>query len=357
MLNRPDLFFVVFLDATAELDVNNLNYTDVLMGLAKALFGQLADQKIPISKNRLKALDSWFFQQIKTQVDSQDFAASVKAGGSARLSLPFVAKLFAKITNRFKINSTYKDELRRVIQNSFSDFAAAFNGLIEDADENLQKMNKGRKLLFIVDGTDRLKGQDSEHFFIHDTHQLQLIRANFIYCGPVHLLYENNQIQQVFKPYILPMIKLTEPKGETYQAGYRVLKDMILKRVDASLFDSVNTRKRIIEFSGGSPREVIRLLRYVLTNSKTDRFDEEAVDGAIHELAVDYQRFLQPEDYHILHAIDNDLNPDWEMERENSLLYNLALLEYNGDYWRRPHPVIRTLKGYQQAVSESKKKG
>jgi hypothetical protein len=32
------------------------------------------------------------------------------------------------------------------------------------------------------------------------------------------------------------------------------------------------------------------------------------------------------------------------------LLHRLALLQYNDGTWRRSHPVVRTLEGYQMAT-------
>ena len=39
-------------------------------------------------------------------------------------------------------------------------------------------------------------------------------------------------------------------------------------------------------------------------------------------------------------------------ERTGSLLYRLALLEYNDGSWRRSHPVVRTLESYRSAAAQ-----
>ena len=76
-----------------------------------------------------------------------------------------------------------------MLRNTFSDFAGAFNRLIEAAQDRLPG-NDGRRILFIVDGTDRLGSDDAEAFFQNDVYQLQQIRSLFVYCAPVHLTYE-----------------------------------------------------------------------------------------------------------------------------------------------------------------------
>jgi hypothetical protein len=73
------------------------------------------------------------------------------------------------------------------------------------------------------------------------------------------------------------------------------------------------------------------------------------VDLAIKQLASEYRRFLEPDDYALLAKLDGDEIHAGNDQRTRRLLYNLALLEYNDASWRRSHPVVRTLEGYQRA--------
>jgi len=130
--------------------------------------------------------------------------------------------------------ATYKEELRTVIRNSFSEFVQAFQQLIDAASDKVSENNKGRAILFIIDGADRLSGHDSENFFIRDAHQLLQLRGNFIYCAPIHLIYENNQVQQVFANiFKLPMIKIEEkePRVEN-SAGREAMMEIVYRRAD-----------------------------------------------------------------------------------------------------------------------------
>ncbi len=353
-LNGPQLFLVVFLDATRDLDFHNLQYPDVLMGLAKALFEKLEKCGISIDQVFLTRLEKWFSERIEKHEEIKIFASEIKAGAKGQIGIPLVGKLFAAITNSFKSNSTYKDELRTVIKNSFKEFADAFNLLIGAVEEVLQSSQQGRKLLFVVDGTDRLRDDDRQRFFINDAYQLQAIEANFIYCCPIELLHEGNQVQPIFKHVVLPMIKLEE-KGKPHEAGYRVMRQMALRRADKCLFQNEETLDRAIEYSGGNPRELLRILQTAFTHADDDLFDEKAIDRAIGDLAVDFKRFLEPEDYRILAAVDLGMERNWDSQRENFLLYNLALMEYNS-FYRRSHPVIRGLDEYKKSSKELEKR-
>ena len=350
-LRGAEAFFVVLLDGVRELDTNNLQYADVLLALAQKLLESLSEESVPVKQAYLERLQQWFDHRVETHTATKDFATEVKAGAQAESGLPFLGKLFASITNSLKTNSTYKDELRRVLKNSFSDFAEAFKQLLLAAEEALAENGLGKRVLFIVDGTDRLTGEDSLRFFIQDIHQLQLIDGLFIYCGPIPLLYEGSSVNQSFDHvFKLPMVKLAEKSSQdALPASYQAMRKLIHRRADPALFDTPETVDYLIKYSGGHPRDLLRLLDYAFEYSENEQFDRAAAEKAVRALATDYRRILEAEDYHLLCQIDNA--PPGEAtgsERAKRLLFNLALLEYN-DFWWQSHPVVRTLPGYEAA--------
>jgi energy-coupling factor transporter ATP-binding protein EcfA2 len=351
-LHHPQRFFVVFLDATVDLDPHNLQYADVLMAAARGLFDTMVGRELAIPGPFLTNLEAWFSERIERNEATRELALQVRAGANASAGLPLIGRLFAEITNAFKTNSTFKEELRKVIKNSFSQFATGFNRLITAAEEIIARAGQGRKLLFVIDGTDRLSGEDSTRFFIQDVVQLQVIESNFVYCAPIHLLYEGRQTQHTFGHFILPMIKLTKKGGEQpFEPGYEVLREMVYRRMDRTLFDSPDTVRLLIAYSGGSPRELLKLLHYAFLRTKGERLDRPAAEQAIADLATDYRRILDDEDYDLLYRIDHSqIQPG--SERVRWLLYNLALLEYNS-YWWRSHPVIRDLPGYRRQADST----
>ena len=168
------------------------------------------------------------------------------------------------------------------------------------------------------------------------------------------MLHAGSQLQQFFQHFTLPMIKIVNEDDSKNAAGYEVLRNMIFKRADASLFEPEDIVDTIIEYSGGNPRHVIQLLSYAYSHAESDIFDKQAVDSAIDDLAVIFQRFLTKEDYELLCHIDRtgDNTPS---DRARNLLYHLALLEYNA-YWWKSHPAVRRLSAYKECYENSKDK-
>lgn len=347
VLHHEDLYYVVFADAAQQLDVNNLRYQDVLLHLASELVGKLQEDNIEVENAYISKLQDWFTERVEKKETTRAFALEAKVGVGANLGLPFLARVFSEISTAFKTNTTYKDELRKTLRNYFTDFANGFNQLTAAAENAMPGAEKGRRILFVVDGTDRLGGVDARAFFETDVHQLQLVHGVFMYCAPVHLAYEGN-VRQNFSDIVrLPMIKVTNRDNSRNDDGRNAMLKMLHRRAAPNLFDA-GVADTLVEHSGGHPRDLLRLLLNAFKHAKNDRFDDASASHAIREMAADYRRILNPEDYQILAAIDNNNQLNSDSGRLHYLLYNLALLEYN-DFYLRSHPVIRTTQEYLTA--------
>lgn len=351
-LSRPGRFFTVEVDINAMLDRHNLQYADVLMAMARALLERLRDEGVALPGDALCELESWFADKVLSHEETRELAVGVETSVTAQGGFPYVLALLGRFTTAFKNNHTYKESLRRVIRNAFADFAVAFNALLRRAEETLNSANKALRVLFLIDGTDKLRGEDTRLFFVYDVEQLLAITALAVYTAPITLKYESNLAGKLDADLVLPMIKLYEKDGGRCDAGWDAMRDLLLRRADHSLFASDAEIERMIAHSGGHPRELLRLLKLCCEFAEDDVLDGVTVDLAIKQLAAEYRRFLEPDDYALLARIDGDDVHAGNDERTRRLLYNLALLEYNDASWRRSHPVVRTLEGYLRARAD-----
>ncbi len=352
-LHGENLFFVVFLDCRKELDHNNLHYPDVMLALATKLMARLEEHNLEVDEVFIRNLRDWFQQKIYSNQKLKDFSLEIETGAEISANIPFLAKLFAKLISKVKTGASYKEEIRREVVNTYTDFAASFNTLIKAVESMIHKAGLGKKVLFIVDGTDRLSKEDSRRLFIDDVHQLQQIDANFIYCGPIPLLYEGNRVQNDFKHFILPMIKIRrKDSNKQFSDGYNVLRRIIFRRADEKLFENRKVVNDIIKYSGGSPRILLKLLQYAIEESDMKQVRQGDVNKAVKTLETEYQRFLRPEDYEVLYKVDQREIKDGSSEQLRRLLFDLAILEYNS-FWWRSHPVVKNLEGYKKVSDES----
>ena len=308
---------------------------------------QLVDDGIHVDETHLGNLQEWFTERVEKTTSTRDLAVEAKLGAGGNVGLPFVAKLFGHISTAFRANTTYKEELRTTLRNHFTEFSEGFNHLITVIEDTLPGTGKGVRVLFVIDGTDRLGGADAQAFFAADVHQLQQVRALFVYCAPVHLAYEGANVGQNFSSiFRLPMIKLLNSDGSLHEEGRTAMGEMLRRLAAAGLFDA-GVADRMIDHSGGHPRDLLRLLLNAFKHAEHDRFDDASVHQAVREMAADFRRMLNPDDYRILAEIDGGHRTPSSSER-NRLLFSLALLEYN-DYFWRSHPVIRSTQEYKAA--------
>ena len=347
-LNASRRFYVVEVDVLAKLDRNNLQYTEVLMAMAETLLERLHGDGFVLGAEALEPLQRWFGNVVETQATTKELSAELKTVAEGGGGIPGLIKLLATFTAAFKTGSSQKSEWRREIRNDFTSLALAFNTLIRLAEDQLARQGRAEQLLFLIDGTDKMRGEDTQQFFVQDAEQLLAIKTLVIYTAPLHLKYDGRLGGKLDADIVLPMMKLYERDGGRFEAGWRTMRRLLLLRADRCLFASDAEVDRLVEFSGGHPRELLRLLKLCCELAE-DRIDASVVQTAIEKLAADYRYFLKPADYALLKTIDSNPVDGGNDEQAQQLLHRLALLQYNDGTWRRSHPVVRTLEGYGAA--------
>ena len=347
-LNASRRFYVVEVDVLAKLDRNNLQYTEVLMAMAETLLERLHGDGFVLGAEALEPLQRWFGNVVETQTTTKELSAELKTVAEGGGGIPGLIKLLATFTAAFKTGSSQKSEWRREIRNDFTSLALAFNTLIRLAEAQLARKGRAEQLLFLIDGTDKMRGEDTQQFFVQDAEQLLAIKTLVIYTAPLHLKYDGRLGGKLDADIVLPMMKLYERDGGRFEAGWSTMRRLLLLRADRCLFASDAEVDRLVEFSGGHPRELLRLLKLCCELAE-DRIDASVVQTAIEKLAADYRYFLKPADYALLKTIDSNPVDGGNDEQAQELLHRLALLQYNDGTWRRSHPVVRTLEGYGAA--------
>ena len=347
-LNASRRFYVVEVDVLAKLDRNNLQYTEVLMAMAETLLERLHGDGFVLGAEALEPLQRWFGNVVETKATTKELSAELKTVAEGGGGIPGLIKLLATFTAAFKTGSSQKSEWRREIRNDFTSLALAFNTLIRLAEAQLARKGRAEQLLFLIDGTDKMRGEDTQQFFVQDAEQLLAIKTLVIYTAPLHLKYDGRLGGKLDADIVLPMMKLYERDGGRFEAGWSTMRRLLLLRADRCLFASDAEVDRLVEFSGGHPRELLRLLKLCCELAE-DRIDASVVQTAIEKLAADYRYFLKPADYALLKTIDSNPVDGGNDEQAQELLHRLALLQYNDGTWRRSHPVVRTLEGYGAA--------
>ena len=352
-LHRPDGYFVVQCDVVEDLDLNNIEYVDLIFLVTQKIAEKLREEGITIDNRHIDDLRDFFQERIITQVKENDFEASMNVGLKSKIGFDFIGAIFANFTSAFKTSSTYSEEVRRLVKNQFSMFKTIFNRMQDEIKKKLRESNKGKNLLVIIDGTDKLSREDCDRIFINHASQLTQLETNFIYTVPIHLVYESNQVKNFYEaPFVLPNVILK--KGKRWiQTGLDAMQNLLYRRIHPDLFDSNRTIRHIIKMSGGHIRELIHILQEAFNSSDTEKFDRKAVDKGIERLKADYMRILNSDDYKRLVKLEREKDKESDNIMKN-LLFNSVVLEYN-DYWREINPIVKATDEFKRFLKGNEK--
>ena len=186
------------------------------MAMAERLLQELESRSIEVPDASLKPIQEWFASS--TQVREMFTEAGVGTEASAELGggIPGLLRLLSRVNSSFKTGASTKKEMRTEIRNRFTQLADAFNTLIRSAEESLN----GRRIVFLIDGTDKLRGEDTDRFFIYDAEQLLAIATLAIYTAPLQLKYDGRIGGKLDADLVLPMTKLYERNNTRCEAGW-----------------------------------------------------------------------------------------------------------------------------------------
>ncbi|MDL2321574.1 hypothetical protein LJC47_04450 [Desulfosarcina sp. OttesenSCG-928-B08] len=361
LLEKGKVIFPLLLNVRGEIDINNLQYTDILLALAKVLVRTLEEKQINLSGAALEPLQKWFVEEVYTDDSTREISGEITTEGMMKGGIPLLVQLLGRVTATMKGTSENKTSMREVVKKTFTQFSDAFNQLTQEAEKKIKARNLGQRILFIVDGTDKIPLQDAKSLFVYDTEQLLAIKAYVVYTAPIALKYRGAGPSRLDAEEVLPIVKLYERSGGKHEAGWSALRELLSRRIDpASFQDAAATPDELmdllIDASGGHPRELLRLLRLsceLAVISGTDTINTDVIDQAIEKLTGDFRYWLSKEDYSCLAEIDASGGvANGNNEQISNLMYRLALLQYNNGSWRQSNPVIRRLAGYQSATAQ-----
>jgi hypothetical protein len=343
-------FFTVYLDVEDVLDLGEIKYQDVLVAIAQAIFDDLRNKDISLNAGLLEDLKTWFDERIMTEEQKRDMEATLKAEASIEGHVPFLAKALASITSQIKSGSSQKQEIRHKLEQELSGFIVLLNTLLTNARQGVTA-KEFHDLVVLVDGLEKMHYREqtdgeSTHsvLFVQHAAQLKAPECHLVYTVPISLCFRaglGNSFPDA--PFLLPMVDYTK------ETGQECLREVVRKRIDIeAVFDSLTTADRLIALSGGSVRDLMRLIR-MSCDDAGEKISLHDAETAIRSLVNEFDRFLKEE----------DIKPLQEIARTKTVSFNARLRlvhEYqNGERWADLHPAVRETKRMHDALASKKR--
>ena len=214
-----------------------------------------------------------------------------------------------------------------------------------------------REVVFLVDSIEHFRGtlvnagevQSSvETLFVSHAECLHLPHLHVVYTVPPYLKVRYGNVGALYQPgglHVLPALKLRSEEGVVFRQGYDAMEQVVAARGDwKRLLGERQALDRLVRYSGGHLRDLLRLLAEVLRRARELPVSESTVDAAINQLRSEFLP-IADDDARWLANIARSHQTALATKEELPDLArffdtHLALCYRNGDEWYDVHPLI-----------------
>lgn len=269
----------------------------------------------------------------------------------------------AKLTLEMRTRPTLRQKVRKIISARLRDFLERVSAELVELEDRAQQRGY-RGLLVIVDSLEKLRGTTTNwHAVLASAEQLFAGGAPYLTL-PVHVVYTVPPalITRVSGIEFMPMLRLRERSGEDNESGMLAAREMVRQRISDELLaevlgeDPEPTATELIKWSGGYPRELVRLLREVLKrkNLPATPDDLEIIRTGLYDQT---RMLIQADDFAWLARVANTryFTPDNDKHlavAARMLQANVVLCYRNHEVWYDLHPAAKQVPGIQEALDE-----
>lgn len=349
-------FHVVYFQVTDDLDLAEVDITEILLAIAHQISKSLEKNKVALPTYGLRGFLKEVGELLQIPIELEEF----------KLSLGI-----AEITTKTKNSQQLRSRLRAYAEPQTTKILRLINEeIIKVATDQLKQQGK-QGLVVIVDNLDRIENKPPsfsnellpKYLFIDRGKQLKEINCHLIYTLPLSLIFSNEREPlrlRLSNPIVLPMIPVQLRDGKEYTKGINLLRQMVLARAfpDAKLeermglteevFDSLETLDRLCRISGGHVRYLLQILYGCLqeedppiSRSVLERVIQRESDGLL--LAIDER------EWELLFQVAKEKKVKGEEEYQ-TLLRSLFVFEYNdeqGRSWFALNPLLLETEKYK----------
>ncbi|WP_437653638.1 hypothetical protein [Sorangium sp. So ce1182] len=352
----------VLIDAETVLDIyNQIDVPEILVAILYktdevVLTAEGKDPKDALKDGRFARLWHWL---TTTEVELSSLEASVNAKAGEK----DVAEVSggAKAVLDLKTIPTLREKVRAKVAANMTTFIAQVKAALVALNKRAKKL-KYNGVVVIFDSLEKLRGistnwtevlTSAERIFTGGAPYLQL---------PVHVIYTLPPalVLRLSEPvHFLPMLKLHDRSGNR-AAGFDVARELIRQRVPdehlREFFGATSGEdrvERLIAWSGGYPREIVRLLQSFIAASS---LDEPLFKRLLSQAADQYRRTVPENALRWLARVHLEkrliIDDDTHRATVDLMVQNNVVLRYLNDAeWFDLHPAVRDMPALRDEIA------
>jgi hypothetical protein len=366
-------FHVVYFESSQDLDMADVDISDILLAIARQVSESLDKIKIELKPQGFRALLKGAAELLQTPIELSGEAQIPGLGtfnvGEGEVGFSLTGGI-GKLTAKTKDSPQLRSQLRQYLEPRTNTILDAINNeLLIPATQQLQQQGK-RGLVVIVDNLDRVDSSRNasgrtqpEYLFVDRGEQLRKMKCHVVYTIPQALMFSNDlgRLTSRFgvKPKVLPMVPVCARDGSSYETGMALLRQMVLARafplvpvqqrleMISEVFDSPQTLDRVCQVSGGHVRNLLGLI-YGCLQKDDPPISSLCLESVIKETRDELTGAITDEEWELLFRAVQQQNvmgdEDYEM-----LLHSMFLFEYRDQLgrWYSINPILAEAERFQ----------
>ncbi|MEL6717391.1 MAG: hypothetical protein AAFP82_01610 [Bacteroidota bacterium] len=362
-LDHSNCFFIITCNIDKELDMNDVEYMDILIFQLEKLTARLKEKNIKVDKGIIGKMEKWFQERTREIVKSLDMETGIEVGVNMDKTglLSNLLGIFGNWKVGVKGSRELSNSIRTTLKNRFPAFAKVFNQYLQEVNFSIREKNIGKEVCFIIDGLEKTMSTETRRkIIIEESNRLQQIDAYTIFTLPIELMKERQLLNQFSNVEAFPFVKLLNRDNSTIVPAWERYLSFIQKRIAADLFEDKEVILKVIYYSGGSPRELLRILELAafFSDEEQNKITHIAMDKALQRLANQTAQYLTEPMLEKLQQIKvcNESNaplPAFD-EVMQEMLEKILIMEYNDGNYKRANPILELSNIYQQRVGQVK---
>lgn len=348
-------FHVVYFQSDQDLEMGNVEVTNVLMAITRRVSASLEENGIRLQPNYFQRLLQDIANLFNTSLDLTELS---------------LATGMASVTLEARESNERLSQLQQYLEPRTRSIIEAINAeLLQPAMERLAQEGK-RGLVVVVDNLDRMDPVEkvgnrlqSDYLFIGRGEQLKGLACHVVYTVPLEMMFSDelpNLKNRFGDIKVLPMVPVCTRDREIYEPGMALLRQMALARAFPErspeerlahleeVFENAETLDRLCYISGGHMRNLMRLM-YGCLVKQDPPFQRQTLETVISNERDDLASNLDDSEWSLLlQALERGrVQSD---EDYNVLLRSLYLFEYRAPEprWFGINPVLAETETYKQ---------
>lgn len=342
-------FHVVFFESDDEMDLNDVDVTDILIAIARQVSASLEAINISLKPNYFVSLFKEVSEILKTPIEISNVQFSVG---------------LASVSASTKDSPETRRQMRQVMEPRTNRILESINQELLEPAEAALKQRGYKGLVVLIDNLDRLDNTQkigkpqSAYLFVDRGEQLRRLNCHVVYTIPIVLVFSNDAEPMADRygspAKVLPMAIVRYADERVCEPGLNLLRQVVLARAFPEMspsdrlsqihevFENLETLDQLCFASGGHVRNLLKLGFSCLQRIDELPVPQKCVERVMRQRRNELLRAVTVDEMELLQQVNKDKKVRGE-EGYEVLLKSMFVFEYRSDdygHWFDVNPIL-----------------